>query len=244
MGLMNGMVKGMLVLTLTVALSGCLYPKDRLAQNLLPPKEAVRNVQQAIDQYQADNGLLPIKNAEVTTPAYEKFIVDFAKLLRMNYIGDVPAAAFEKGGRYYFLIQNEEDDPTVKLMSVVVFQQINDLQSRVDAYRAANGGLLPVGDEAYPSFRYLDFGKLGGVKTDVRSVYSRQPMNVIVHENGTVYADYGIDVRKAVEEEGGTPPEPGGDLRQLLVAKSDFVPVKSPAYYWVNGDPQASLPRS
>lgn len=242
MGHRNGTMKVLLALALAAALPSCLYPQDRLAQNQLPPKEAIRNLQQAIDQFQADNGLLPIKNAEETTPRYEKFIVDLPKLRRMNYIGEIPAAAFEKGGSYYFLIQNEESDPTVKLMSVVVYQQINDLQRRVDAYKMANGGRLPVGEQAYPSFRYLDYDKLKGVKLDIRSVYSRQPMNVIVHEGGTVFADYGIDVRKAVEQQGGTPPGPDYDLRGLLVAKSDFVPVKSPAYYLVNGDPEARLP--
>jgi hypothetical protein len=36
-------------------------------------------------------------------------------------------------------------------------------------------------------------------------------------------------------------PDADKDLRTLLVDSSDFVPVKSPAYRLVNGEPQASL---
>ncbi|WP_146241125.1 hypothetical protein [Paenibacillus sambharensis] len=230
-----------LVLLLLAALSGCLYPKDRMGQNERPSKESVRLIQDAVDQYFASKGLLPIKNSGEDTPIYEKFVIDIAKLERMGYINDIPAAAFENGGSYYFLLQNEEVDPVVKLMSITVYQQINDLQAKVDAYREANGGQLPAGGEAYPSFYHIDFDKLTGSKPVIRSVYSNQTMNLIIHENGTVYADYGADIRKAVELS-GTDPDPETDLRELLVSQSDFVPVKSAAYYWVDGDPAARLP--
>ncbi|CAM4222465.1 hypothetical protein [Paenibacillus tarimensis] len=230
-----------LVLLLLTALTGCLYPKDRMGQNERPSKESVRSIQDAVDQYFESTGLLPIKNSSEDTPKYEKFVIDIAKLERMGYISDIPAAAFENGGSYYFLLQNEEVDPVVKLMSISVYQQINDLQVKVDAYRESNGGQLPAGGEAYPSFYHLDLGKLTGSKPDIRSVYSNQTMNLIIHENGTVYADYGADIRKAVEMS-GTEPSPEEDLRELLVSQSDFVPVKSAAYYWVNGDPEARLP--
>jgi len=64
---------------------------------------------------------------------------------------------------------------------------------------------------------------------------------VLVHENGTIFGDYGIDVRKAVELSEAEP-DPSTDLRELLVQQSLFVPVKSPVYVWVDGDPEARLP--
>lgn len=226
---------------LAIGLTGCLYPKERLVENQAPPREAVRNVQAAIEQFQADRGLLPIKNSAADTPVYEKFIIDFAKLQRMNYISDIPNAAYEKGGDYYFLVLNEETEPIVRLMSVVVYQQLNDLQAKVDAYAAANGGALPIGEEAYPSFYYLAVDRLGVAKPDIRSVFGGQPLSVLVHESGTVFGDYGIDVRQAVER---SETEPAGeqDLRELLMLQSLFVPVKSPAYVWKDGDPFAMLP--
>jgi len=243
---MNKQMKRGLLLALVwglaaFGLAGCLYPEDRRADNQAPPREAVRNVQAAIEQFQADNGLLPIKNSSADTPVYEKFVIDFAKLERMGYVGDIPGTAYEKGGSYYFLVINEQTDPIVRLMDIVVHQQFNDLQAKVDTYRAANGGVLPAGDEAYPSFYYVDYERLGGGVPDIRSVFSNQPLAALVHENGTVFGDYGIDVRKAVELS-ETEPEPNADLRELLVRQSLFVPVKSPVYAWVDGDPEARLP--
>lgn len=224
-----------------LAVTGCLYPEDKRAENQAPPREAVRNVQAAVDQFQADNGLLPIKNSSADTPTYEKFIIDFAKLERMGYVSDIPSAAYEKGGHYYFLVLNEETEPLVRLMSIVAYQKFNDLQAKVDAYRAANDGALPAGGEAYPSFYYIDGKLLGGGMPDIRSVFSNQPLTALVHENGTVFGDYGIDVRKAVELS-GTEPAADADLRETLTEQSLFVPVKSPVYVWVEGDPVARLP--
>jgi hypothetical protein len=227
---------------MAAVLSGCLYPKDSLAQNRAPAKEAVRTIQAAVDQYRTDqSGMLPIENSSTETPKYEKFIIDFGKLQRMNYLSDIPSAAFEKGGNYYFLLLDEETDPNVKLMDLHLYQQMNDIQKWSDEYKRASGGELPAGEEVYPSFYYIDFEKLGHKSPDLRSVYSGQPLNVMIHDNGTVFADYGIDLRKAVEKTGGNP-DSAKDLRELLVSSSDFVPVKSPMYRWVNGDPQAQLP--
>jgi hypothetical protein len=229
------------VLFATVALTGCLYPKDQLAQNRMPPRDAVRIVQGAVDDYRKDTGLLPIKNADADTPRYEKYVVDLAKLMRTGYLSDLPAAAFEKGGRYYFLVLNEETEPTVRLLDIAVLQQLNDLQARVAEYAASHGGALPVGEPVYPSFAALDFDKLGGRKPDIRSVFSGHPIHVLVHDGGEVFADYGIDIRRLVERSGAAP-DPDEDLRALLARETPFVPVKSPVYRWIEGDPTARYP--
>jgi len=230
-----------LLLCVSAALAGCLYPKDQLAQNRMPPRDAVRLVQAAVDDYRRETGLLPIKNADQHTPRYEKYVVDLAKLQRTGHLSELPAAAFEKGGRYYFLVLDEENEPIVRLLDIVVLQQLNDLQKRVDEYMAENGGALPAGERLYPGFAVLDFDKLGGRKPDIRSVFSGHPINVLVHESGAVFADYGIDARRLVESSGAVP-EPDQDLRELLARETLFVPVKSPVYHWIDGDPTARYP--
>jgi len=229
------------VLLLSAVLTGCLYPKEQLAQNRMPPRDAVRIVQAAVEEYRRDTGLLPIRNADADTPRYEKFVVDLARLLRTGYLSDLPAAAFEKGGNYYFLVLDEETEPTVRLLNIAVLQKLNDLEKRVKEYAASHGGALPAGEELYPSFRLLDFDKLGGRKPDIRSVFSGQPIHVLVHESGEVFADYAADIRRLVEGK-GTAPAPDEDLRELLVSETLFVPVKSPVYHWIDGDPAARYP--
>ncbi|MCA0754425.1 hypothetical protein KP806_05140 [Paenibacillus sp. N4] len=227
----------MLLILMTV--TGCMYPQEELKQNQIAPKEAVRNVQAAIDQYKADTGMLPIKNSAADTPIYEKFVVDFAKLTRMGYMSDIPSAAFENGGNHYFLVIDEETKPRVRLMDIVTFQQINDIQSWVKSY-TQSGGKLPKGEEMYPSFYQIDYKAMNKTAPVIRSVFSGQTLHALVDENGVVYADYGIDIMQYVQKSGKTEFEANTDLRTLLVDGSDFVPVKAPVYRWVNGEPQAS----
>lgn len=228
----------MSVLVVSLLCTGCLYPKDQLAQNKVPPRDAVRLVQAAVDDYQSQTGLLPIKNADMDTPRYEKFHIDLVKLQRQGYLSEIPGAAFEKGGVYYFLLLNEETEPVVKILNVSVLQQMNDLQQLVDRYKRDNGGALPEAGEAYPGFYHVDRDFLKG--RSVVSVFSGQPANLIMDKQGALYVDYGIDIRKAVEKDGAEPGETM-DLRELLIKHSMYVPVKSTAYYWVDGDPQARL---
>lgn len=231
-------ISPLLIIVAIVMLSGCMYPKDQLKQNQAAPKEAVRNVQAAIDEYQTDTGLLPMKNSTSETPLYEKFIIDFLQLQDKGYLGDIPSAAFEKGGNYYFLIINEETDPTVKLMNLVNYQQINDLQSKVKDYASSHGGDVPKAEEAYPGYYYIDYNKLNQKATAIRSEYSGQTLAAIVDEHGTVYTDYGLDIMQAAQKKGTDEFEKDLDLRTLLVDSDVYVPVKAPVYHWVNEQPR------
>ncbi|MBD2869647.1 hypothetical protein [Paenibacillus arenilitoris] len=226
---------------LSVALTGCLYPEDKLKQNRVAPKEAVRNVQAAIEQYKSETGMLPIQNSTADTPVYEKFKVDFAKLTRTGYLSDIPAAAFENGGNYYFLVIDEETSPRIKLLDIVTFQKINDIQSWVNAH-VQGGGELPKGDEMYPGFHLIDYGSMNKAEPAIRSVFSGQSIQALVDGGGVVYADYGIDIMQAVQRSGQTDFGAGLDLRTLLVDGSEFVPVKAPAYRWTGSEPQAVQP--
>ncbi|SDR84789.1 hypothetical protein SAMN05444162_0186 [Paenibacillaceae bacterium GAS479] len=228
---------------LSLTLSGCLYPKQQLEQNQLPARDAVAGVQTVVDLYQKDTGLLPMKTASEKTPKYEKFIVDFSKLQQGNYISELPAATFEKGGNYYFVIQNEESDPSVKLMPITIFQAVNDIQAESDRYKRKNN-VIPSGEQAFPGFYRLDYEKLGIKEPELRSVYSGGALTLMLDENGRVYADYGIDLMQAVQKYGMDRIKEGEDLRRLLVEQTDFVPVKSPLYELIGKEPVPQLEKN
>jgi hypothetical protein len=229
-----------LLAALMALLSGCLYPEENLKQNV-PPKEAVRNVQAAIDQYFGEQSLLPIANSDQDVPKYEKYKLDFKKLQSKGYLSAIPAAAFENGGNYYFLIIDEESDPTVKLMDIVTFQRINDVQSWVKQYRDSRGS-LPQGDEMYPGFFTIDYEAMGRKAPEIRSVFSGTLLSAIMDENGVVYTDYGIDLMQLLQKNAELQAGDDTDLREWLVDSSDYVPVKAPEYRLRGGEPVAVLP--
>ncbi|MDQ6418242.1 hypothetical protein RB620_02210 [Paenibacillus sp. LHD-117] len=221
-------------------LGGCMYPKQNLKQNAAP-KEAIRNVQGAIDQYFEETQLLPIKNSSQDVPRYEKYLIDFDKLLAKGYMSAVPVAAFEGGGHYYFLVIDEDTDPRVKLMDIVTAQKINDIQNLVNGYMQESG-TVPKGNAVYPGFYEIDYQLMDKKAVTVTSVFSGGTQRAIVDEDGTVFADYGVDLMQLLERGGESSYEENIDLRTLLVDSSDYVPVKSPAYKLIDGEPVAVQP--
>jgi hypothetical protein len=228
---------GMLSLIL-ISLTGCLYPDDQTPGGNVSAREAILTVQDAVDRYQEQTELLPIQNAKESVPVYEKYKVDFGKLQRMGYISSVPSAAFESGGSYQFLIIDEETKPQVKLLDLTVFQKVNEVQKKVDEYRTKHANRNPAAEEVYPGYALVDFDKLDMKAAEIQSMYSRQSLNLIVGEQGQVLVDYGIDIATAVEKS-ELVPKPEDDLRRVLIEASYYVPVRSPVYRWVDGEPQA-----
>jgi len=228
----------MLCAALLFLTSGCLYPRDYTPGQTASVSAAVRSVEDAVRRYQEDTGLLPIQNADASVPIYEKYRIDFAKMRRMGYIESIPKAAFESGGRYIFLIVDEETDPKVRLLDAPVYQAITDVQRSVETYMRENGGKLPAESEAYPGFFYLDFGLLGIKRPDLRSMFAPRPLELMAGAEGMVYADYGIDLAQQFREHNLTP-SPDEDLRRIFVERTPFVPVKSPVYRLVEGEVQA-----
>lgn len=236
----RAMALGLLSLIL-VSMTGCLYPDDQTPGVNVSARESVLTVQDAVDRYKEQTGLLPIQNAVETIPTYEKYKVDFGKLKRMGFIAQIPSAAFENGGSYQFLIIDEETKPQVKLLDLAVFQAVGDLQKKVDAYRANHGNRNPAVEEVYPGYPAIDFAKLGASAPEIQSMYSRQSLNLLVDEHGKVLVDYGIDIATAVGKADARP-QPDEDLRRVLIEASYFVPVRSPAYHWIDGEPHAVRP--
>ncbi|WP_052476371.1 hypothetical protein [Cohnella kolymensis] len=89
-------------------MTGCLYPDDHTPGSNVSARESVLTVQDAVDRYQEQTGLLPIQNAGEAVPVYEKYKIDFGKLQRMNFLANMPSMAFENGGDYQFLIVDEQ----------------------------------------------------------------------------------------------------------------------------------------
>ncbi|NDI34344.1 hypothetical protein [Chengkuizengella sediminis] len=234
---MNKISHGFMCLILILLTSGCLYPDDmRGDKSTGAIKESITLVQTAVDAYQqASGGLLPIKNSEMDTPIYEKYIIDFNKL--SAYIGQTPAVAFENGGNYYFVLVNVEEDPAVKLMDIVSFQKINALEREILLYISSNNGALPKSEEIYENWYSIDFSLLGQKRLQIKSPYSESYLSPIVHTSGIVKIDYGIDIMKMIENYGEENISMNQDLRALLIETSNFVPVKSNPYDWKNEEP-------
>ncbi|GKU79551.1 hypothetical protein [Paenibacillus sp. L3-i20] len=225
------------IMLFILPLTGCLYPKENLKQNVAP-KEAIRNVQGAIDQYYSDLKLLPILNSGQDVPKYEKFRIDFPKLQSKNYMSSPPTAAFENGGNYYFIIIDEDTKPRVKLMDIVSFQKMNDIQNWVKLH-IQDGGVLPKKDAMYPGFYEIDYAMMNQKAPTISSVFSGQTLRALIDDNGVVYTDYGIDIMQLIQKNGTVNEDENFDLRSLLVDSSDFVPVKAPIYKLINGEPVA-----
>lgn len=228
------------LLFLVFALTGCLYPGEQ-KQTGVNYRESVKRIQAAVDDYQQEEGLLPILNADETVPRYEKFRIDLDKLNKKGYLDDIPATAFEQGGSAYFLILNEETDPIVKVMDLVTVQKVNDMQLQINRYKSAHGGSLPVLDELYLGLYTIDEKQAGTSSIALSSVYSGQPLEFIMDKDGVVYVDYVLDIMAAINKNVAEHDE-NKDLRVDLEQASYYVPVKSLPYQWVDGQPVPQPP--
>ncbi len=240
-GVFRKAAAAVMVVLLAVSLTGCLYPDEKKNENRVSYRESVKRIQSALDDFQKDQGILPMINADEDTPKYEKFRINLDQLQKGGYIDEIPATAFEKGGSAYFLIQNEETDPTVKVMDLITVQKVNDVQRAVNQYKSAHGGKLPAGEELYPGIYLVDPALANTKSIVLKSVYSGQDMNFMMDEAGVVYVDYAFDIMQLIDKE-GLKPSKDEDLREELVKSSDYVPVKSLAYRWSGDSPVAVKP--
>lgn len=224
---------------LAMLLPGCLY-REAVRQNPSDAyRESVNRIQLAVDQYQSEHELLPLLTPSEETPKYEKFRVDLALLLKEGYLESIPQTAFENGGSVYFLIQNEELDPVIKIMDLTTVQHVNDVERLAAKYREQRGGVLPVekGHGELPEgIHLLDLKAIGGKSYVLNSVYSGQELSYLISDEGKVYVDYAPDLMQVVERTGITPSE-HDDIREMLTEQSYFVPVNSLPYFWEGDRP-------
>ncbi|OPA81431.1 hypothetical protein BVG16_03730 [Paenibacillus selenitireducens] len=224
----------MLLASLT---TGCMYPKELRGENQLSYRETTLLVQNAVESYQKDNGILPIITSPQSTPMYEKYRINFEPLIDGKYLSAIPSTAYEKGGTGYFMIIHEETKPAVKVMDLTTFQQVNDVQKLVDTYKSAHAGELPAGEQAYPDFYDINGDLLNSKVPTLKSVYSGEEIPFMMDKQGKVFVDYATDIMVAIQKSGKEPQGQNIDLRDLLVEASYYVPVKSTTYHWVNQQP-------
>lgn len=223
-----------LLLILVLSFSGCMYPKERMQQNDAPPVQQIQQVQDAVNNYKEKTGVLPIQNREQSTPIYEKYPIDFKKLTP-DYLSAIPAAAFENGGRYLFVLINVKEKPEVRLADLTVSQKVQSIQQDVQLFFIRNQR-YPLGEKIAEGYYLPDYKALGIQEVSFTSAYSQQKLNVILSEQGAVGVDYTPDIYAAVQKL-KNPPGPADDLRKYVADDSPLVPTKSFPYLWVKGEP-------
>ncbi|MBA2875021.1 hypothetical protein [Thermaerobacillus caldiproteolyticus] len=219
-------------------LSGCLYPEERLKQNQIPYADQVAAVQSAVDQYrEATGGLLPIQTRDMKTQIYQKYPIDFHRLVP-RYMQEPPGNAFESGGVFQYVLVDVEKHPTVKLLDLRMAEQIRDVKLRLKMYQDSHG-YPPFKDMLAKGIFTLDYKKLGYKEPPyVVSPFSGNNLPLIIDYNGEIYVDYRIDLYEALKKTKHSY-KPGDDIRDILVKDSLFVPAYSLPY---TIDPQKNEP--
>jgi len=216
-------------------LTGCLYPEERLAQNQVPSSYYLEASQKAIEQYQADTGVLPIVTKPLETPIFEKYEVDF-RMLMPKYVPDVPANAFEKGGIYKYVLVDVETKPLVRLINLAAVSKVADVQTAVNRY-VSNYGKLPVEKDIGNGYFTIAGKAIGVQDVQVNSSITNQWLPLIMNERGEVGIDYAADIAITLRNNPKLQVPAQTDPRYVLARESMFVPIKSFPYEMVNGEP-------
>lgn len=227
------------VLLLTTLLGGCLYPEERRVENQVPSTVYLEMVQNAVEQFQADQGVLPIVTKPFDTPIYEKYEIDFNRLMP-RYLPDYPGNSFEKGGVYKYVLIDVEDNPTVRLIHLGVVSQVADMQQAVNRYYQYYHK-WPFGEEVASGYYRIDFEKLNTDPKQVQSLVTNQLLPFVINEQGVVAIDYSADIATVLRNVQTTVPA-NGDPRHVLARESMYVPVKSFPYKLKEGEPVFAQP--
>ncbi|MBB5172902.1 hypothetical protein [Texcoconibacillus texcoconensis] len=226
-----------LLFLLLLILSGCLFPEQERAENQVPYDDQLQSVQMAVNQFQEDQGVLPIRNFDKDTSLYQRYLVDFGQLVP-TYMQDPPGNSFENGGVFQYVLVNVETDPEVKLLDLRIVDQVREVQRRVNQYRADHRFIPfdePVGNGVFS----IDYEEIQyDSEPTVESPYNpNHQLPLRIHQDGNVVIDYEIDLQqtfKDAELEGAASNET--DLRKLLIESSPFVPVYSLSYTFEDGE--------
>ncbi|WP_349407576.1 hypothetical protein [Pseudalkalibacillus sp. SCS-8] len=227
---------GFIVISLSISvLTGCLYPDERLAKNRIPHKQQLDAVQDAVNQYQTNRGVLPIENRDKDTSIYIKYPINFNKLVP-RYLPEPPGNSFENGGVFQYVLVNVEKDPKVKLVDLEAVEVVKDYKMKLRLYLQRND--YPPYRDVLANGRYtLDHKKLGYKEQPVvKSPYTGNNLPLIVDGENNVYIDYAMDLYKALNEKEHAYKK-GDDIRDLLMKDSPFVPAYSVPYTLEEGEP-------
>jgi hypothetical protein len=219
---------------IALALSGCAYPQDKLAQNQTPYQDQVASVQSAIEKFQEEKGgILPIKTKEQDTPIYQKYLIDFKQLVP-QYMAEAPSNAFESGGIFQYVLIDVETNPTVKIFDLRVAETIRDINLRISMQKYP-----PYKEQIAENVYTLDFEKLGFKEEPVViSPFTNQELSYIITGNAEVFVDYRKDLYQILQKT-NQEFKPGEDIRRILTQDSMFVPAYSLSYIL---DPETNEP--
>jgi hypothetical protein len=226
---MKVLLKIMTILLTISILTGCLYPEQHMSKNRVPYINQLNQVQIAVEDFQKDtDGLLPIKTRDMKTPIYQKYPIDFNRLIP-RYMSDPPGSAYENGGEYLYVLVDVEKNPTVKLIDLNTVDQIRDLKQKINIYRQV---------KKYPPFKAvvakgvfsLDFKELGYHESPyVKSPFTGKNLPLVIDGNGEIYVDYRIDLYEVLKNKQYKVKQ-GDDIRHILADSSAFVPAYSLPY--------------
>ena len=214
-----------LIMILVGTLSGCMYPKEELTQNQIPYQDQIESVQSAVNQFrEANGGILPIKTKEAATPIYQKYPIDFKKIVP-SYMAAEPGNAFENGGIFQYVLVDVENEPTVKLLDIRMAETIREIKMRIKSI-----GYPPYKERIGNNVYTLDYKKLGyKVEPVAISPYSQKNLPFIVDGKAEIYVDYRSDLYEKLQNQDSLANH-GDDIRELLLQDSLFVPAFSLPY--------------
>ena len=127
---MKKTVQALLLIMTIIVLAGCMYPDDLKVENQIPAQDQLDAVQRAVNEFKEDTGVLPIKNRDMDTDIFIKYLIDFEKLVP-KYLSAAPSNAYEKGGIFQYVIWEAENNPTVKLVDLRTPDKIRDVHTRM-----------------------------------------------------------------------------------------------------------------
>lgn len=213
------------VIIVLFTLTGCMFPEEKLMQNQVPYKDQLDSVQSAVNQYkEANGGLLPIKTKDAETPIYQKYPVDFKKIVP-RFMAEAPGNAYENGGLFQYVLVDAETDPKVKLLDLRMAETIREIKMRINAT-----GYPPFKDLIADNVYTLDFKKIGYKEEPVVvSPFTNQNLHFIISTDGEIYVDYRSDLYQAIKSSKKEFAE-GEDIRGILADNSMFVPAYSLPY--------------
>ncbi|NNV02160.1 hypothetical protein [Brevibacillus sp. MCWH] len=220
---------------LSVLLGGCLYPEERKMENQIPSEFYLEATQKAVEQYQQDTGVLPIVTKPADTPIFEKYELDFRKMMP-KYLPDAPGNSFEKGGVYKYVLIDVETKPTVRLIHLGAVSKVADVQSAVNNF-VRNYGKLPIKADHGNGYYSIDFQKMSMQDVQVMSTEGNYLLPLVMNAKGEVGIDYAADIANILRSKKAEVME-NTDPRYVMARHSMFVPAKSFPYELVDGEPR------
>lgn len=208
-------------------LGGCMFPDTERVNNI-PYEDQLQSVQSAVDAYQENTGVLPIKTKPANTPLMERYPVEFGRLVP-GYMADPPSNSFEGGGLFQYVLVDVETDPTIKLIDLRVTERLQQLQTKINAFRAKEGKFPFDGSLGKNQFT-IDYEKVFvSEEPYIPSPYSDKELPIYVDGSGQLFVDYREDMKQVLENTDESL-NPGDDLRYLLYEDSPFAPAYSQGY--------------